>query len=179
MGHRHLKGLKGVGDLGSGNPIGAKINTDRLLKLDKQELTINEFLELQMKDFLGGYSKAINKQESRTGSLIQQRTKRVLLNTSKVLGKICYVHHNPLHHRFATNYQNWIFSSYNAFLTEKTTKVMRIEVWAIFEKYFRLAYSPEDIIRFTEMEKIIPEAVPFYIAYRDFRFTSDDNSFEY
>jgi putative transposase len=53
----------------------------RLRQIKQGEWTVNEFLEWQMKDLFSSYSKAIAQQEKRTGSLFQQRFKRLRLRT--------------------------------------------------------------------------------------------------
>ncbi len=98
----------------------------RVQKVQAAEISFNDFLELQFKDYFGSYSKAINKQESRTGSLFQQRFKRVLLlDEYALLEKICYTHHNPIHHGFCEHYKDWNYSSYLRFLNEKDTILER------------------------------------------------------
>ena len=101
-----------------------KILIQRVESVRAGHSTFNEFLELQMKDFFGSYSKAINKQQGRTGSLFQQRFKRVLISSEwQLIHKICYIHHNPIHHRFCRNYEVWAHSSYNSFVDNKFIKL--------------------------------------------------------
>jgi len=64
--------------------------------------------------FLLGYAKAINKQQSRTGSLFQKpyRRKRLSSNT-EIKNAICYVNYNPIRHNQAIAYDQYAWSSYS------------------------------------------------------------------
>lgn len=63
--------------------------------------------------FLMGYSKAINKQQDRTGSLFQKNYKRKELESRENIRRaMCYVHHNPIHHGFAIDYDQYEWCSY-------------------------------------------------------------------
>lgn len=64
--------------------------------------------------FLLGYAKAINKQQKRTGSLFQKPYRRKLLSTTTdIQNAICNVHHNPIHHDYAIDYDQYAWSSYS------------------------------------------------------------------
>ena len=70
-----------------------------------------------------------NKYNNRTGSLFQKRPKRVLVDGEiKLLHLICYIHHNPIHHRLSQDYSQWKYSSFNAYLSEKPTLLCRQKV---------------------------------------------------
>ena len=70
--------------------------------------------------FMLGYAKAINKQQERIGSLFQKIFKRKrLLSAEDVKQAICYVHHNPIHHNYTITYDQYQWSSYNQYFSEK------------------------------------------------------------
>jgi hypothetical protein len=82
----------------------------------KGDVLINAFYEDQFKRFFTSYSRAFGKLYSRKGSLFQAKFKRVILrDRERLLDKLLYVHHNPIHHRFYDNYTDWPHSSYQAF----------------------------------------------------------------
>ena len=96
--------------------------------------TVNNFLEDQFKRFFNSYAASFNKYHTRHGSLFQKRFKRVLISDKQVLlDKICYVHHNPIHHNFSDYYEGWHFSSFNAYLTQHKTSVQRVGGLSLFE----------------------------------------------
>ena len=46
----------------------------------------------------------------------------------KQLLLICYIHHNPIHHGIVENYEDWKYSSYNAFHADKPTNISKSKV---------------------------------------------------
>jgi putative transposase len=101
-------------------------NTSASRKFLRQEITISAFLEDQFKRFFNAYAGAFNKQQGREGSLFQQHFKRVQITDKGVLlEKICYVHHNPIHHGITPFYEVWRFSSYQAYLSDIPTQIAR------------------------------------------------------
>jgi len=71
---------------------------------------------------LSSYSQAINKQESKSGSLFQQKTKSKQL-TSKSYATTCfhYIHQNPIRANLVEKMQDWPFSSFNDFLSNNSS----------------------------------------------------------
>jgi putative transposase len=68
---------------------------------------------------LSSYSKGVNKQEDRTGNLIQQKTKsKCVHNTSDINEKgysdtcFYYIHQNPLRAGLVVKTEDWHYSSY-------------------------------------------------------------------
>lgn len=86
------------------------------------------FVSERFRGFMLGYAKAINIQESRTGSLFQKSFRRKLVFGSNHLKQLLsYIHHNPIHHLDFDDYDAYPWSSYNAYATEAKTKVSRDE----------------------------------------------------
>ena len=105
------------------------------------EIDINTFLEDQFKRFFSSYAHKYNNKYERHGSLFQKRFKRIELTTLlSILNKICYVHHNPIHHRLATHYEAWQYSSYNAYLSDKPTKICKREGLILFSDKMSIAF---------------------------------------
>ncbi|MFQ5447466.1 MAG: transposase [Saprospiraceae bacterium] len=97
------------------------------------QISLDVFLEDQMKRFLSSYAKAFNKQNDRNGSVFQKRFKRVVAKTeSHVVYLVTYHHHNPIHHRLTTNYEDWRYTSYRAMLSNAPTKICREKVLGLF-----------------------------------------------
>ena len=60
---------------------------------------------------------SMNKKYSRTGTLFQRRMKKVSVNSDpKLISLIHYIHHNPIHHGFCTDFSDWPYSSIVSFL---------------------------------------------------------------
>src|SRR5258706_6228780 len=71
-----------------------------------------------IKMLLSSYAKAINKQEKRTGSLFQQKTKALFVSDSKnnrPQTVFHYIHQNPLKAGLVTKIEDWEYSSFNEY----------------------------------------------------------------
>ena len=83
--------------------------------------------------FTISYTQAINKQQSRRGSLFQEHPKRIHIKSeSHLLSLIHYIHHNPVHHGLTRKIEEWKFSSYAAILSQLESRVERDQVLALF-----------------------------------------------
>jgi putative transposase len=75
------------------------------------------------------YSKAINKQTGRSGSLFQKRYKRTIIESIPSLCRaIVYVHTNPVHHGITSDFKNYKYSSFQSLLSDGETKLKRDNV---------------------------------------------------
>jgi REP element-mobilizing transposase RayT len=98
-----------------------------------QEGDFNVFLTDQFKRLFSAYTLAFNKQQQRHGSLFQEAFKRIQIdNDVKLLNTLCYVHHNPIHHDMSPFYDFWQYSSYNTYLSDKSTLLARQNGLALF-----------------------------------------------
>ena len=83
-------------------------------------------------NFFNAYAKAFNIQNSRTGSLFEKHFKRIKIEDENYLRNIIqYVHLNPKHH-LDINYKTYKYSSFQTILSNKPTKLRRIEVLKLF-----------------------------------------------
>ncbi|MCB9349786.1 MAG: hypothetical protein H6573_20080 [Lewinellaceae bacterium] len=94
-----------------------KASTKKAKALLEGHATYSSFLEDQFKRLFASYAHSFNRYHNQRGSVFQKRFKRVLLRTDlRLLYTICYIHHNPIHHRLAQTYDSWAFSSYKLLL---------------------------------------------------------------
>ena len=108
--------------------------TSKSIQFFENKIDHNSFLEDQFKRLFSSYALAFNKQEDRTGSLFQKRFKRVSIkHESKLWHILAYIHHNPIHHNFEADYASWKYSSYNSFLSDKSTLLSRDLVLSWFD----------------------------------------------
>jgi len=94
---------------------------------------IIEYFSQQFANMLNSYAKSVNKAYNRTGKLFQLPFKRIPVEDEiyfKVL--VAYIHRNPVHHKYCKNMSDWKYSSYKSFFFDKTTKIDKQEVLAIF-----------------------------------------------
>lgn len=76
-----------------------------------------------------GYAKAINKQYGRTGSLMENPFHRIPVTTDAYFTNlIAYVHRNPQKHGIVKDFRDWPYSSYDAILHDKPTRVAKTAV---------------------------------------------------
>ena len=116
-----------------------KENTVAAVSFLNDEKDLNTFLEDQFKRFFSSLAHTFNKKYKRHGSVFQKRFKRIeLVTLAQILNKICYTHHNPLHHNAAYEYVAWEFSSYKAYISNKITKVNRTEGLKLFDELGRV-----------------------------------------
>jgi len=88
----------------------------------------------QFHNFLGGYAKAFNKYHNRKGSLLRQNTRRKIVdNYAYLINGITYVHLNPVYHEFVVAPEEWQHSSYNAYLSNKPTRLPRTYMMELFQ----------------------------------------------
>jgi hypothetical protein len=68
-------------------------------------------------DLLGGYSRAVNKERNRSGSLFQQHSKAKLIKTEKhLIALMHYIHQNPIHTHLVVKMEDWKYSSYREYI---------------------------------------------------------------
>ena len=99
-----------------------------LLQICSEENEITQALS----NLFNAYAKAFNKATDRTGSLFEKHFKRIHVDSEEYLRQlIVYIHLNPLHHVNA-DYEQYRFSSYSSFLSEKETNLSRSDVISLF-----------------------------------------------
>ena len=60
--------------------------------------------------------------------------KRTLIdNQDYVINSVLYIHQNPIHHKYCNRLEEWKYTSYNAFLSDKSTFLKRNEVVEWFD----------------------------------------------
>lgn len=84
-------------------------------------------------NFFNAYARTINDSYGRTGSLFQRPFRRIPVTTDAYFfNLITYIHRNPQKHRLVDDFRDWPYSSYDAILHEKPTRVERTAVLDYF-----------------------------------------------
>jgi putative transposase len=100
-----------------------------LLKIEAD----GDIVTQNLSNLFNAYAKAFNKATNRTGSLFEKHFKRIKVNDENYLRQlVVYIHLNPKHH-FDLDFTKFKYSSYNAFLSDKETKIDRGEILKLFE----------------------------------------------
>ncbi len=80
----------------------------------------------QFNNLFIAYAEAINKAYQRTGALFERPFKRRLVTSDRYFtALVAYIHHNPQEHGFVTDFRDWPYSSYQAIVSDKPTRVQR------------------------------------------------------
>jgi hypothetical protein len=81
-----------------------------------------------IRNLLQTYTKGINKENSRVGSLFQQNTKAKLLEGNQH-PLICfhYIHQNPLRAKLVKKMEDWQYSSFKDYCSWKSTAFCNID----------------------------------------------------
>lgn len=109
--------------------------TTKSMKFLQKEISYNDFLIDQFKRLFQSFATIYNKEKGRDGSVFQKRFKRVLVKDEfKWYHILAYIHHNPIHHKFRKQYDDWKFSSYLVFLSNAETSVVRKVVLKRFDE---------------------------------------------
>lgn len=88
----------------------------------------------QFSNFFNSYAKAINTTYKRTGSLFQNRFGRIEVDSDRYFAQLIhYIHFNPQKHGFVEDFRQYPYSSYQAIVSEKPTRLCRAEVLNWFQ----------------------------------------------
>ncbi|HMS65326.1 MAG TPA: transposase [Ignavibacteria bacterium] len=116
---------------------------------------------------LSSYTKGINKQEYRTGSLFTQNTKSRFVDLNDCHAEYClnFIHQSPLRKELVSNIDDWEFSSFKEYCGNKNEPLCNIELTAKllsidfkdFRNYSNQVLKDEIIQKyFKNIEKVVP-----------------------
>jgi REP element-mobilizing transposase RayT len=94
-----------------------------LTGVDKSKL-----LSKQFSNFFNSYTKSLNKQQKRSGTLFDRAFKRLLISDKEYFQNIIhYIHFNAVHHGFVRDLRDWRHSSFESFFSPSPSKIKREE----------------------------------------------------
>lgn len=89
---------------------------------------IEKVINQHFSNLFNSYAKAYNKMYERRGSLWNRPFKAKEITSDDYLTNVIfYIHHNPVHHGFTEQIEDWPHSSYHSLLSKKVTKLKRNE----------------------------------------------------
>ena len=108
----------------------ARMRTPEEQEVYQKILEVSEIkvldLSRQFSKLFNSYAKAINNMYDRTGSLFEHPFHRIEVDTDTHFGRlVTYIHQNPQKHGLADDFRDWPFSSYEAILSRRPTRVQR------------------------------------------------------
>jgi REP element-mobilizing transposase RayT len=84
-------------------------------------------------NFFNAYARGFNDRSNRSGSLFERPFRRIPVTTDAYFyNLITYIHRNPQKHNLVDDFRDWPYSSYDAILHDKQT---RVDKTAVFEWY--------------------------------------------
>ena len=93
-----------------------------------------ETVSKQFKTLFTSYAKALNKQESRHGSLFEKPFRRIEVNSQNYLVNIVkYIHKNPQKHGVMNDFENYTWSSYPIIKNNYDSYIKKEEVLSWFD----------------------------------------------
>jgi putative transposase len=100
-------------------------------------------------NFFNAYSKSIIQAYNRTGSLMQERFGRKMINNDAYFSKIIWhIHSNSQKHKIINDFRYYPYCSYQAILSTKPTLLLTDEVLDWFG-------SREEFIKFHEQDQMV------------------------
>jgi hypothetical protein len=119
---------------------------------------VSEFISEQFRRFFMGYSKAINKQQQRTGSLFQKNFKRLVVTDEAHFGHLLYyIHANAQLHGICPDFREYPYSSFPAYLSGAVSNLKREEVIAWFGAPDAMIKAHHPQLDFKNIEALIIE----------------------
>jgi REP element-mobilizing transposase RayT len=106
-------------------------------------------LRRKIGDILSGYTKTINRNYGRRGSLFQQHTKaKIISGNNHLISCLNYIHQNPVRAGLVSSLEDWEFSSYREYLGESENLFIdpteMLELFYSFEDFVRISNTRID-----------------------------------
>ena len=109
-------------------------------------------------NFFNAYSRGFNKSKLRTGALFERPFKRIKVTTEAYFIRlITYIHQNPQKHGFVKDFRDWNWSSYQALVINKPTRLQRDDVMTWFGGLSQFVESHRLPIQIGDMAMFVPE----------------------
>lgn len=119
-----------------------------------QKVVAHQFGTLQ-----NSYTKSLNKLYNRKGGLFMQSIHRKEITTKNYLKRaINYIHQNPVQHGFCQTPVDWKYSSYNAYISNKPTRVSKEEGLAFFG-------SKSDFVKYSSVNEEVKYSIEMDLYY--------------
>jgi len=118
-------------------------------KLLAGEISFEQAVEFQFKDYFISYAMAFNKENKRCGSLFISPFRRIrIANNSHFMQLMMYIHGNVVKHYQSNNFSEYRWSSYQAILSDQPTLLKRDDVLEWFGGRERFIQTHLENIRY-------------------------------
>jgi putative transposase len=100
------------------------------------DIELSELISDQFRRLFSAYSLKYNIKYKTRGQLFLNRHKRILINPETRLNyMLCYIHHNPTHHKFRSEYGNWPYCSYQKYIYNDQDYAEYLDMFGGLEKF--------------------------------------------
>jgi REP element-mobilizing transposase RayT len=107
-----------------------KENSAAAIKYLNGESSFNHFISDQFRRFFSSFAIKYNNKYHHEGAVFRKRIKKVRVSTDGSIQRLlCYIHHNPIHHKLTEEYSHWNYSSYNDYFDN--AKIIIAKKWMI------------------------------------------------
>lgn len=115
--------------------IKAKQNLERFGEEKEENNKIfDSFISHCFSNLFNSYTKSFNKVYNRRGSLFVPNYKRKEITSEEYLKQVfIYIHNNPVKHGFVRKPDKWNFSSYNAYIFDEETFLIKSHILSFFD----------------------------------------------
>ena len=119
-------------------------------KIDDKSIEL--FLSKQFANLFSSYTQSFNKVYKRRGSLFIKNFKReAILDKEYFLNAIVYVHRNPIHHGFCTQFSDWCYTSYSEIKEQKSDIIELTKLFKVFDGHLNyLNFHTQQLIKFNQ-----------------------------
>jgi putative transposase len=112
----------------------------------------------QFSNLFNAYTKSVNVTYGRTGNLFQRPFGRILITHDEYFAYLIhYIHSNPQKHGFIDDFREYPYSSYDAMLSDKSTKLARDAVLAWFGGKTAFVKAHQSVVDEIKIAKLIEE----------------------
>jgi putative transposase len=110
-----------------------EVNTKAKVSDESNTLEYGTIIGEQFRKLFMSYTKAINKQENREGSLFKKLYQRKPITSEEYLIRsVIYVHLNTVHHKITRDFENYKWSSFNKILNKMKSNLQKEEILEMF-----------------------------------------------
>lgn len=104
------------------NDLQVKLNKLIVMQMSENfQFSYSLYVSKQFSNLFSSYTQAFNKLYKRRGSLFIKNFKRKEVDSLSYFKKVLvYIHKNPMHHGFVSNFENWNWHSYYLLMSGKS-----------------------------------------------------------
>ena len=112
-----------------------------------------QILERKIGTLQSSYTRAINKQENKTGSLFQPKCKMVEISSERAFACFHYIHQNPLRAGLTQSLVGWDYSSFHEYINNSDKNICSKET------AYQLLHIPKENAMFIEQSYKVSQIV--------------------